>query len=528
MFLILLFAVAILNATSSVAQVVIKTKQGLVMGREGDVCVFKGISYAASPVGALRWRPPQPATAWQDTLQAYTFGCICPQDRSSKKKSSEDCLSLNIWTPNPYKHANLPVMVWIHGGGFQRGSSQKDGEAMAKSGVVVVSINYRLGIFGFLAHPQLSQESPHHVSGNYGLLDQIAALRWVQENISSFGRDSQRVTVFGESAGATSIGYLLVSPLAEGLFQRAILQSPSRLAMPDVHLRENHLGLTAQEHLGEQISKDIKQFRTLSTEEIIRKGNLATDSYFGSQGRGEVGIRPESPVHRPEAQERPWWVFADGWVIPTDVSKMLEAGKITPVPLLLGINANEGSKFVQEIPIRTEADYRAYLKQYYSPVGEELYPLYPAKRAEEIRQAISQLITDAMFKYGAWAVAQAAIRQQAPVYIYQFTRVAPGRRASGLGAYHGAEIVYVFGEMGNRKKFDCYDRQLSNTMMNAWVNFAASGNPNGTGVPKWPAYNTKQEYCLEFGDTIQVENDISREKLRHFEQVFSVNKAAQK
>lgn len=518
--LLLTGALTWLMASSARAQVLVKTKQGVVVGQEGEISAFKGIPYAAPPVGNLRWRPPQPVAVWQDTLSAYTYGCACPPDRPTKIKTSEDCLSLNIWTPTPGKQANLPVMVWIHGGGFQRGSSQKDGAALAQRGAVVVSINYRLGIFGFLAHPQLTEESPQQSSGNYGLLDQIAALRWVQENISAFGGDPGRVTVFGESAGATSIGYLLVSPLARGLFQRAILQSPSRLALPDVYLGENHRGLTAQEGVGQQITQDIKQFRTLSTEEIIEKGNRVMDQFFGSHGPGQVGVRPESPVHRPEVRERPWWAFADGWVVPTDVSKMLASGKIAPVPLLLGINADEGSKFVEKLPIRTAAAYRSYLAQTYPPVGALLYLHYPADSPAEIRQAVSQLITDAMFLYGTRVVAQAAVRQGAPVYLYQFSRVAPGRQASGLGAYHGAEIVYVFGEMGNRKKFNAQDGTLSDTMMQAWVNFAATGNPNGAGVPNWPAYHAQQEAYLEFGDTVRVRSDIPQEKLKFFEQVF--------
>ncbi len=495
----------------------VNTRQGLVDGRREGVYAFKGIPYATPPVGKLRWRPPQPAAAWQDTLQADAYGCACPPDRPTKEKTSEDCLSLNIWTPDTSRQANLPVMVWIHGGGFQRGSSQKDGTALARLGAVVVSINYRLGIFGFLAHPQLTEESPHQSSGNYGLLDQLAALRWVQENIRAFGGDPRRVTVFGESAGATSIGYLLVSPLAKGLFQRAILQSPSRLAMPDVHLRDNHQGLTAQETVGLQITKDIERFRRLSTEEIIKAGNQATDQFFG---QGKVGVRPESPVHRPEARERPWWAFADGWIVPEDVSGRLAAGKIIPVPLLLGINAGEGSKFVENLPIRTAAAYRSYLAQTYPPAGALFYQHYPASSPAEIQEAVSQLITDAMFLYGTRAVARAAVRQDVAVYFYEFSRVAPGRRASGLGAYHGAEIVYVFGEMSNRKKFDAQDRKLSATMMQAWVNFATTGNPNGEGVPGWPAYTMQQEPYLEFGDTIRIRKDIPQEKLKIFEQVF--------
>lgn len=521
--LLLTFAISFLNIISATSQVLVKTGQGFIMGQEGEVSTFKGIPYALPPVGKLRWRPPQSVPAWRDTLQAYTYGNICPQDRASSKNSGEDCLSLNIWTLEPQEEAKLPVMIWIHGGGFQRGSSQKDGEALARLGVVVVSINYRLGIFGFMAHPQLSLEPPYRASGNYGLLDQIAALKWIKENIAVFGGDPDRMTVFGESAGATSIGYLLVSPLAKGLFQGAILQSPSRLAMPDVHLRETSKGLTAQEEVGQEIGNDIDELRDMSKEEVIREGHRATDRLFGANGKGRIGIRPESNVHRPESKDRPWWAFADGWVVPTDFSKMLKSGKMAHVPLLLGTNANEGSKFVQDLPIHQEAAYREYLQWIYPPLGDSLYATYPAVSPTQIRKATSQLITDAMFLYGTQKIAITALDNgQYNVYTYKFNRVAPGRRSSGKGAYHGAELVYVFGEMANRNKFDATDRKLSKTMMNTWVNFAATGNPNGSGVPHWPAYNAVDENYMEFGDDISVKKGNSKKMLKDFDRIFLV------
>lgn len=292
--------------------------------------------------------------------------------------------------------------------------------------------------------------------------------------------------------------------------------------MPDVHLQETWRGLTAQEEVGRQVNNDINKLRSMPVEEVITEGHRATDQLFGANGKGAVGIRPESTIHRPTSKDRPWWAFADGWVVPTDLSKMLECDKIAPVPLLLGTNADEGSKFVHDLPIRTEAAYRKYLKQTYPPVGDSLYAAYPATTPGQIQKAVSQLITDAMFLYGTQKIALAALcKDIEQVYLYKFSRVAPGRKASGEGAYHGAEIVYVFGEMANATKFDAKDRELSHMMMKAWVNFAATGNPNGVDVPYWPAYNGTEGAYLNFGDKIEVKKDDPKKIIQDFERVFS-------
>ena len=521
----LLFFSLLFYAVSTAAQnTVVFTKYGYVWGTGTDIRVFKGIPYALAPVGNLRWKPPQPLRAWKDTLQTKEYGCICLQGDRKSDIASENCLTLNVWAPAKNAGAGLPVMVWIHGGGFQHGSSRIYGEMLASKGVVVVSINYRLGIFGFLAHPQLSQESPHRSSGNYGLLDQIAALRWVQENIKAFGGNPGKVTVFGQSAGATSIGCLLVSPLAKDLFQRAILQSASRLCMPDVHLSEDRQGLTAMESVGEMITNDINELRKKPAEEVVEQGNEVTNFIFGEGGKARLGLRPESRIHRPGSYDSPWWSFADGWVVPNDISLLLAAGKIAPVPLLLGTTADEGSRFVLNLPLHTEAAYRAYLKKVYPTVHDTLFSLYPAREPEAIRSAVSQLINDAMFLYGTREVAKAALRKGSDVYLYRFSAITPHSPNTASGAFHGAELPYLFGRVNNNDVFNDRNRMLSEVMMKAWVNFAATGNPNGEGVPNWPAYKTPQEPYLQLGDSIQVKTAMPKEKLKWIGRAFSTEK----
>lgn len=320
---------------------------------------FLGIPYAVPPTGDLRWRPPQAVHSWTGVRDArhYSDACVQPNDAHS----SEDCLYLNVWTPAVSAQERLPVMVWIHGGGFVVGSGSDpkiEGSHLAHKGVVVVTINYRLGVFGFLGHPDLTRESPHHASGNYGLMDQLLALRWVQRNISAFGGDPKRVTVFGESAGATSIGYLLVSPLAKGLFQQAILDSPSRVLLPDPELRNVVDGLTPMESVGTAIVPHIAEARAWSTAEVVQRAKAVTDVLFAPDGKGKLGLRPEGHMHMPNAHDVPWWAFVDGWVIPQQTQILYREGRELTVPVLAGTNANEGSIFLNKFPVKTEEEYR--------------------------------------------------------------------------------------------------------------------------------------------------------------------------
>ncbi|MBC7469994.1 MAG: carboxylesterase family protein, partial [Ramlibacter sp.] len=325
------------------AQVVVTTSEGAVQGatlplRRGKaVNVFKGIPYAAPPVGPLRWKPPQPAAPWKNVRPALDFGPDLPQTPNPRLRApaqSEDCLYLNVWTPDGAAPGSLPVMVWIHGGGFVGGSGSdllSDGALMAHRNVVVVGFNYRAGLFGFLAHPGLSRESPNHVSGNYGLLDQIAALHWVQRNIVAFGGDPQRVTAFGVSAGSASISLLLASPMGKGLFQQAILQSAGA-ARPLATLAE-------AEQAGTALGDDIDALRALPAQALFENTSL-----LSPRVRGLTTPRLLRPIR-------------DGWLLPEDERQVFKAHRLHAMPLLVGSNADEGSLLTRAWPIDSVASY---------------------------------------------------------------------------------------------------------------------------------------------------------------------------
>ena len=420
------------------------------------------------------------------------------------------------------------MMVWIHGGGFVSGSGSDpkfDGTRLAQKGVVIVTINYRLGVFGFLAHPDLTKESPHHASGNYGLMDQLFALRWVRENISAFGGDPNRVTIFGESAGATSIGYLLISPLAGGLFQRAILESPSRVLLPDPELSKAVDGLTPMESVGTAIAPHIAEARTWSTAEVLRRAKTVTDALFAPGGKGKLGLRPEGHIHMPNAHDVPWWAFVDGWVIPRQPQTLYRAGNAVAVPVLAGTNANEGSVFLRDFPVKTAEEYRDYLRRNYSPYQRAMFSLYPATSPAGIKAAVDRIITDALFLYGVHGIGGAELRKKQPVYLYRFSRDSRDRKLAGLGAWHGAEVPYVFGIADPRlspDRFNARDKEISGQIMSAWTNFAKTGNPNASGLPRWPAASAQDENYMDFGDTTAAYRLMKYRNFAVFDRVFSL------
>jgi para-nitrobenzyl esterase len=492
------------------------TATGEVGGSGKHIISWKGIPYALAPTGHLRWRAPQLPVQWREVRWANKFGPICPQPDFAitlKLDESEDCLTLNIWSPKGAK--KLPVMVWIHGGGFRAGSgSQLDGRAIAKHRVVLVTINYRLGVFGFLAHPDLSHESEHHASGNYGLLDQITALHWVQDNIVAFGGDPKRVTLFGESAGGTSIGYLLASPLAKGLFRRAILESPSRLFLPDPCLKTTADGMTSMEAVGQAVATRIADFRGLSTADVMMRSDLAMDTFFGEGGSGSIGLRPESNVHMPKVRDRPWWAFVDGYVIPQGLLQAFDSAEISNVPVIVGTNADEGRGFVRDLHITTVEEYKSYLRRFYPPIADDLFRLYPASNAEEIKSAVARIINDYMFLYGSREVAKYVTAGRAHAYFYRFTRVMPGE---SLGALHGAEVPYVFGDVDTASgKYSDVDVKLSEEMMRRWVEFARRGDPNPPGRESWPKWQAYKESYLNFGNRTQEERFELQEQMKLF------------
>jgi len=467
--------------------------QGVV---NNGVAVFKGVPYAAPPVGALRWKPPQPAARWEGVRSTADYGSPCPQPPILERmwgiryeKQSEDCLTLNVWSAARTAQERRPVMVWIHGGDFIAGSSggppataaSTDGSELARQGAVVVSLNYRLGPFGFLALPSLSRESPQHASGNYGLLDQIAALAWVKRNIAAFGGDPGNVTIFGESAGAGSVCWLMASPLARGLFQRAIAESAVVFI--------GALPLASAESSGSQLFGDnLGALRSKSTSQIMDSARFPDDIFFGSGAY--------------------WGPIIEGWTIPEDPAAVFHAGRQAPVPLIAGTNADEGSVFTTAYVYSNVLAYRALLTQRYGSLSGAVFALYPAYLNPQVRPAMTRLLTESMFETSARRMAQEQAKVNAAIYRYEFTRVSPYARLYGLGSYHGAEIPYVFGTVNQVNAlipgaYDDRDRTLARGMSAAWVRFASTGNPNGANLPGWPAYTASADPDLEFGDTIR-------------------------
>ncbi len=470
---------------------------GPVSGRlENGIRSFLGIPYAAPPVGELRWKEPQPVQPWKEVRPCLDFGPSCPQVREDWTgeldvgRTDEDCLYLNVWTPAESPDDRLPVMVWIHGGAFKSGSGSLpiyDGAGLASRGVVVVTFNYRLGPFGFLAHPLLSAESPHGVSGNYGLLDQVAALEWVRRNIAAFGGDPEKVTVFGESAGGMSILYLMTSPLAEGLFQRAIVESGPLmdLGLPVSRvptLREaEKTGREISRKLGcDQAEDELAALRSIPPERLLEAA--ASDNPFMSP----INLSPN----------------IDGYLLPVSPLEAFASGEAAHVPLLTGINADEGTLFAPDI---TPEQYSMMLPFLYGGLATEVAGRYPAQRPDEVKPALNRLITELGFAASARFTAECLSTGGTPVFLYHFTRATADPRLRELGSFHGLEIMYVFGTLGrvSLSGLGEEDFRLSQAMMAYWTAFARSGDPNSEGLPRWPSYLGSESPYLELGEEIR-------------------------
>ncbi len=483
----------------------VRLDAGPVVGTvEGEVSVFRGIPYARPPVGGLRWRPPQPPLPWTEPRPCTAFGPWCPQPvpmmTGRLGRTDEDCLTLNVWTPSPRRDALKPVMVWIHGGGHTTGSGAMpfyDGAALASRGVVVATLNYRLGPLGYLAHPALSAESPYGVSGNYGLLDQVEALRWVRRNIVAFGGDPTRVTVFGESAGAASIARLLVAPSAQGLFHRAILQSGGPVGH-NRHLRERWYGLEPAEAVGRRVAERLgltdaadpaAALRRVTPRDLLEAADPA-QGLFGS------GLK--------------FGPCVDGVILPNDPVDLWARGGSHGVPVLVGSNADEGTVFLRQLPVRTAAGCRRVLERAFPGRLEEALRLFPRDGSDEaaVEAALNRVVTVTAFAAPARAMARDAAAHGAKAYLYHFTRRPPLGRRRDLGAFHGLEIGYVFGTVKRRRAFAPADHRLSDTMMGYWVAFARTGDPNGDGRPAWPAWTPENKAAMELGDGVAVRTDL--------------------
>jgi para-nitrobenzyl esterase len=457
----------------------------LPVAAQAQVTGFLGIPFAEPPVGALRWQAPQPLRSPPGKREARQFAAACYQDdynidwyrkvgaafgadpaRFRNPPFSEDCLYLNIWTPAPGRDARLPVMVWIHGGANRAGWSFEPnylGENLAARGnLVVVSIAYRHGVFGFFGHPELGD------AANFGLLDQIAALRWVQAHIAGFGGDAGNVTIFGESAGAANIGYLMASPMAQGLFRRAISQSGG------YQLLERR-SLADLEALGETLaaalpgSPDLAGLRRLDSATILAAANSAL-------------------------KDHDWGPVVDGVVVPPPVSAQ-EPPRVTPVDLLIGTNRDEWYMYVDDDPAARDAA----IDRIPAAARPALRSLAAAEAS--VRKGHDRAVTFANMVCAGYQMAGAVQRAGGRAYVYRFDRVRPGPGGERLLAYHGAEIPYVFDTHDDWLATDDVDRRLTGTLIDYWSNFARTGDPNADGLPAWPAYDATDARVMALGDT---------------------------
>lgn len=479
------------------------------------VRVFKGIPYAAPPVGDLRWKAPQPAAKWEGDRKALEFGPGCWQPRNAPNLS-EDCLYLNVYTTAKDAKAKLPVMFWIHGGAFVSGSgSIYRGEKLAQQGVVLVTINYRLGPMGFFSHPLLSQESAKGVSGNYGLLDMIAALEWTKRNIASFGGDPKNVTVFGESAGAAAVHYLMSSPLSKGLFAKAIMESnPS--APPRRHLRERWYNVDPGEVVGERVAKELNAETLTSLRAVEPKAVMAA---LQKPGVGPSGtLMPLEPV-------------IDGYVVPGDLDDIFEKGRQHKVPLILGANSDEGNLAVAvSVKARDAQSFQQIVSQFYPRNAAEIAALYPASTPEQYIAGMRRLSGDRSFVTAArWIAAQHA--KVAPVYLYYFSYVASSIKGKVPGAAHAAELPFVFqmpmAALGV-PQFSPEDLKVAQAMSSMWAQFAKSGNPNAPGAQAWPAYKPESDQYFEFGETLEAKKGLHLPATAVLSRVHDEMRAAKK
>jgi para-nitrobenzyl esterase len=456
----------------------VKTDAGMVSGindASTGVRIYKGIPFAAPPVGDLRWRAPKPAAHWDGVRQADKFGPTCMQGNGNG--SSEDCLYLNVWTGAKSANEKRPVMVWIYGGGYSTGSGSQamyDGEALAKKGAVIVTLNYRLGLLGFFSYPELTKESDRRGAANFGVMDAIAALHWVQKNIAQFGGDPKRVTIFGESAGSGMVANLMTIPQAKGLFHRAIGESSAWSTTTVSHLNT----LAEAEQTGVKLAEGI-----------------------GANSLAELRAKPADAILKAGRGSGP---VVDGWLIPEDPGAVFAAGKQTDVPVLVGSNRDESFGAARSAEQFTEQAHRRF-----GEMADSYLKIYPAASDEQARESAFFSGRDEMaFVMRNWARLDAK-PGKSKSYVYYFTQQRPpasnGKEGGAFApgphgsATHVSEILYVFNHLDNSRPWTDADRQVADTMSSYWVNFAANGDPNGQGLAKWQTYDGKAATAMVFG-----------------------------
>ena len=502
------------------AMATVQTAGGLIAGVRlpGDCTVFRGIRYAQPPIGPLRWRPPVRPAPWSGVYQAVQFAAACIQPSpgpdsvyaDEPTRMSEDCLFLNLWQPAGASGA--PVMVWIHGGGLRIGHAASvlhDGSELARRGVIVVSLNYRLGIFGYFAHPQLTAESVHRSSGNYGLLDQIEALRWVRENIGCFGGDPDNVTVFGESAGALSILELMTSPLARGLFHRAIVQSGYMVSNPQ--LMRPSFGQPSAEEAGARLAA------SLGAPDLAAL--RALDPHTLSTAAIAAGFYPQATI--------------DGWVLPQQIVEAFERGEQAPLPVIVGFNAGEVRSlrfFLPSLPDSATA-YEERVKTLYGDLAARYLEFYPGTDIQESALAAAR---DAFYGWSAERLARAQTKLGQPAYLYFFEHDYPAAVQRGLPAFHGSELPYEFGLIGSTEPLprnwppppdEPRERALGAALMSYVTTFARNGTPGAAAQPRWEPYGEGRVF-LHVRDRAHAASDLLPGRFALHEEVVARRRAA--